>query len=352
MNSLDIDITKKTLIAEYVWIDLNGNLRSKIKIIQRPYFDSFTKIEDYPIWNFDGSSTGQALFATESDVIIRPVRLYKNPLINSSFEAVLVLCECLNKNLSPRGTNTRAKCEETSKQFEKYECLFGIEQEYTILERNGKPYKWTNCSEPGLGPQGPYYCSVGGDRAFGREIADEHMLCCLQAGIHICGTNAEVMPSQWEFQIGTCDMLTVSDDLVVARFFLHKITEKHNCWVSFHPKLFTEWNGSGGHTNFSTKQMRETNGMKYIVEACEKLAKNHTKHIAVYGSDNDKRLTGKHETSDIHTFSWDKQNRNCSIRIPLQVCIDNCGYLEDRRPASNIDPYLVTEIMVTTICSE
>jgi glutamine synthetase len=352
MNSNNIDINEKTMIAEYVWIDLNGNLRSKIKIIQKKNFYSFTKLEDYPIWNFDGSSTGQALSATVSDVIIKPVRLYKNPLINSSFESVLVLCECLNTYLSPHETNSRAKCEETSTQFERYECLFGIEQEYTILERDGKPYKWINSLEPGLGHQGPYYCSVGGDRAFGREIVDEHMLCCLQAGIHICGTNAEVMPSQWEFQIGTCDMLTVSDDLVVARFFLHKITEKYNCCVSFHPKLFTEWNGSGGHTNFSTKQMRETDGMKYITDACEKLARRHTQHIEVYGMDNDKRLTGKHETSDINHFYWGRQNRNCSIRIPLQVCIDNCGYLEDRRPASNMDPYLVTEIMVKTICSE
>jgi glutamine synthetase len=351
MNSNNIDITKGTLIAEYVWPDLNGNLRSKIKIIQKQYFHSFTKVEDFPIWNFDGSSTGQSL-TTVSDVIIRPVRLYKNPLINSDFQSVLVLCECLNKDLSPHETNSRTKCEETSNKFKDYECLFGIEQEYTILERDGKPYKWLNCLEPGLGVQGPYYCSVGGDRAFGREIVDEHMLCCLNAGIHICGTNAEVMPSQWEFQIGTCDMLTVSDDLLVARFFLHKITEKYNCCVSFHPKLFPNWNGSGGHTNFSTKQMREKNGFTYITEACEKLAKTHNEHIAVYGIDNDKRLTGNHETSNIHTFSWDKQNRNCSIRIPLQVCIDNFGYLEDRRPASNMDPYLVTEIIVKTICSE
>ena len=352
MNSNNIDITERTMIAEYVWVDLNGNLRSKIKIIQKSYFYSFTKIEDFPIWNFDGSSTGQALTAAVSDVIIRPVRLYKNPLIKSSFESVLLLCECLNKDLSPHESNSRAKCDETANQFEKYECLFGIEQEYTILERDGKPYKWLNDYDPGLGSQGPYYCSVGGDRAFGREIVDEHMLCCLQAGIHIQGTNAEVMPSQWEFQIGTCDMLTVSDDLLVARFFLHKITEKYNCSVSFYPKLFAGWNGSGGHTNFSTKQMREAGGLTYIVEACEKLSKNHNEHIAVYGIDNDKRLTGKHETSDIHTFSWDKQNRNCSIRIPLQVCIDDCGYLDDRRPASNMDPYLVTEILVKTICSE
>ena len=345
-----MDPGDRNRLVEYVWIDFDGNLRSKIKIIQdRGTSLLFSKIEDYPVWNFDGSSTGQSVNKNTSDVLIRPVRLYNNPFITHS---MIVLCECLNTDMTPHETNTRTKCLETSKEFEQFECLFGIEQEYTILERSGKPYKWISEEEPGMGEQGPYYCSLGGDRAFGREIVDEHMLYCLQAGVHICGTNAEVMPSQWEFQIGTCNMLTVSDDLLVARFLLHKITEKYNCCVSFYPKLFSKWNGSGGHTNFSTKQMREKNGLTHIIDACEKLSKKHTEHIDVYGKDNHKRLTGLHETSSIEHFSWGKQDRNCSVRIPLQVCIDNCGYLEDRRPASNMDPYLVTEIMVRTMCTE
>ena len=381
-------------ILEYVWVDLEGNLRSKIKVENGNNLS--TDLKKYSMWNFDGSSTGQASSGNVSDVIIRPVRLYNNPLLNHP-NTKIVLCECLNADLRPHLTNSRDKCVKTSEEFSQHECLFGIEQEYTILQRDGKPYKWLNTLEPGIGRQGSYYCSVGGDRAFGREIADEHLLACLQAGINICGTNAEVMPSQWEFQIGTCDMLTVSDDLLVARFLLHKITEKYDCCVSFHPKLFADWNGSGGHTNFSTNLMRkrlhtltmseskfirdrtiidiekssdnfkkiymetgvrptagqyEITGMNYIVDACEKLSKKHVEHITVYGIDNDKRLTGKHETSSIKTFSWGKQNRNGSVRIPLQVCIDNQGYLEDRRPAANMDPYLVTEIMVRTICSE
>lgn len=344
-------MTSTKQLLEYVWIDLNGNLRSKIKV--HPFNLSISNVNlfYFPIWNFDGSSTGQALSGDVSDVIIRPVRLYDNPSLNHP-NSKIVLCECLNVDMTPHETNNRAACVKTSEKFAYLKCLFGIEQEYTILQRDGQPYKWLSMSDPGLKDQGPYYCSVGGDRAFGREIADEHLLACLQAGINICGTNAEVMPSQWEFQIGTCNMLTVSDDLIIARFLLQKITEKHNCCVSFYPKLFTDWNGSGGHTNFSTLKMRDPNGIKYIIDACEKLSKKHMEHIKVYGIDNDKRLTGKYETSSIHTFSWGKQNRNCSIRIPLQVCIDNCGYLEDRRPASNMDPYLVTEIMVNTICSD
>ena len=378
-------MTSTKQLLEYVWMDLNGNLRSKIKVHTGNTITN-TEANLCPVWNFDGSSTGQSLSSAISDVIIRPVRIYDNPSLNHSSlgpNSKIVLCECLNTDLTPHETNSRNQCVKTSETFEKFRCLFGIEQEYTILQRNGIPYKWLNMLDPGLGDQGPYYCSVGGDRSFGREIADEHLFACLQAGINIYGTNAEVMPSQWEFQIGTCDMLTVSDDLLVARFLLHKISETHNCSVSFYPKLFEEWNGSGGHTNFSTIQMREgyntkwepiwgqfasgrwgtlppspewktehIPGIKYIIDACGRLSNKHVEHINVYGVDNDKRLTGKHETSSIHTFSWGKQNRNCSVRIPLQVCIDNCGYLEDRRPAANMDPYLVTEIMVRTICSD
>jgi glutamine synthetase len=341
-------ITSKQIL-EYVWIDIEGNLRSKIKVVQSNK-NPVTDVSECPIWNFDGSSTGQSS-GDVSDVILSPVRIYKNPLIDYP-NSLLVLCECLNRDMTPHESNHRPKCANTSDEFESFECLFGIEQEYILFERNKIPHKWQSMNEPGIGGQGPYYCAVGGDRAFGREISEEHLLSCLKAGINICGTNAEVMPSQWEFQIGTCDMLTVSDDLYMARFLLNKISEKYNCVASFHPKPFEKWNGSGGHTNFSTKQMREENGIEHIYEACIKMSKKHIEHINVYGTDNDKRLTGIHETSSINKYTYAPLNRNCSIRIPLQVCNDKCGYLEDRRPSANLNPYLVTEIMVRTICQD
>ena len=184
------------------------------------------------------------------------------------------------------------------------------------------------------------------------RISDKHLIYCLEAGINICGTNAEVAPSQWEFQIGTSDMLTVSDDLIVSRYILNKIAEEYNCYISFEPKPFgPNWNGSGGHTNFSTKEMREkTVGFSFIKDACKKLMNNHEEHIKVYGKNNELRLTGIHETSSINKCSYDIANRNASIRIPLQVSINNCGYLEDRRPASNLNPYLVTSAIVKTVC--
>ena len=332
------------IILEYVWLDANNNTRSKIKII---VLNNMLTLDDCPQWNFDGSSTGQAT-GSKSDIILNPVRLYHNPFYKN-INSYLVLCECLNHDLTPHVTNKRRECKDSFYKFISNECLFGIEQEYVLFDRSGIPYKWLDMTNPGCGVQGPYYCSVGGDRNFGREISNEHLFLCLDAGINICGTNAEVMPSQWEFQIGTCDMLTVSDDLIMARYILHRVSEKYNCYVSFYPKPFSDWNGSGGHTNFSTLQMRSNNGLDYIYNACDKLKEKHNEHIKVYGDDNDKRLTGIHETSSINDFSYGVADRGSSIRIPLNVYNDKSGYIEDRRPASNLDPYVVTNIIVNTI---
>ena len=332
-------------ILEYVWIDGNNNLRSKIKVLT--VTEEKDNLEQYPLWNFDGSSTNQATHI-DSDIILKPERLYNNPFIKGG---ELLLCDCYNKDMTPHISNNRHQCFITSDKYNNFECLFGIEQEYVIFDRNNIPYEWKNESNPGLGDQGPYYCSVGGDRAFGRELSNQYLLYCLEAGINICGTNAEVMASQWEFQIGTVNMLTVSDDLIMARYILNRLSENYGCYVSYHPKPYYEkWNGSGGHTNISTKMMRKPDGIKYIYEACNKLALRHEEHIKVYGVDNEKRLSGKCETSSINEFTFGVANRGSSIRIPLQVFNDGFGYLEDRRPAANLDPYLVTEILMRTIC--
>lgn len=344
---------------EYVWIDGVGELRSKIKILLLgEKYDTFP-LELVPVWNFDGSSTSQSA-GPRSDVLLKPIRLYKNPFFEN-YDAYLVLCECMNTDMTPHQSNHRSKCEITKNEFDNFENWFGIEQEYVIFERSSEgtkngynlPYKWDSHQNPELGGQNPYYCSVGGDRNFGRKISNMHLIYCLEAGISICGTNAEVMASQWEFQIGVCDPLHVSDDLWMARYILHRTTEEFNCWVSFHPKPYTsEWNGSGAHTNYSNKMMREENGYNSILDACIKLKQNHEQHMLSYGKDNQMRLSGTHETSDPNTFTYDVGNRNTSVRIPINVFLDGKGYLEDRRPGSNIDPYIVTELIVRTVCKD
>ena len=338
----------KKLCVEYIWIDAFDNTRSKLKVIELPH-DYVPNLNDYSEWNFDGSSTGQAE-GRDSDVLLKPVSIFENPFITWC-ESYLIMCECYNKDGTIHLTNHRAKCVEISSKCINEECLFGIEQEYILFGRDNLPYKWQGHNNPGCGGQGPYYCGVGGDKAFGRDITLKHLEYCLKAGIKICGTNGEVMASQWEFQIGPLGPIEVSDQLWVARYILQRITEEYECYASFHPKPYKgDWNGSGGHTNFSTKAMREKDGLQVIKQACEKFTNNHQSHMKVYGRFNDERLTGLHETSSMNDFSWGVSDRGCSIRIPLNVNKDNCGYLEDRRPSANLDPYLVTgKIMETVI---
>lgn len=330
------------ICAEYIWIDAFDNLRSKIKVL-----DKIDNNLVFPEWNFDGSSTGQAT-GKKSDIILKPVSHYINPFI-SWCDAYLVLCECYTKDGLPHETNNRIKCIEMYNKCTSSEPLFGIEQEYVIFGRDNLPYKWKNYLDPGCGKQGPYYCGTGGDRSFGREISNKHLELCMKAGLSIGGTNAEVMASQWEYQIGPLNPIEVSDQLWISRYILQRVSEQYDCYISFHPKpLSGDWNGSGGHTNFSTNTMREENGIDEIVKACNKLSKTHYKHIEVYGKHNEERLSGLHETSSLYDFSWGISDRGKSIRIPLNVDKDKKGYLEDRRPASNLDPYLVTEILMNS----
>jgi glutamine synthetase len=339
----------KKICVEYVWIDAFDNTRSKLRVLE---LDKTTKEIKVPNWNFDGSSCGMAT-GFNSDIVLKPVSCYANPFITWC-ESYLVLCETFDKDgITPHTTNHRVKCVETYLKAIDSKPLFGIEQEYLIIDRDGVPYGWKNREEAGAGPQGPYYCGVGGDRVFGRSISNKHLEMCLKAGLKICGTNAEVMASQWEYQIGPVNPIEVSDQLWISRYILARVCEEYDCNVTFHPKPYTgDFNGSGGHTNFSTELMRESNGLTEIKAACEKLSHKHQAHMAVYGQNNHMRLTGLHETSSIYDFSWGVSDRGRSIRIPLNVATDGCGYLEDRRPAANLNPYLVTEIMLRTICLE
>lgn len=204
-------------------------------------------------------------------------------------------------------------------------------------------------------PQGPYYCGVGANRVYGRAIVEAHYRACMYAGVKIAGSNAEVMPSQWEYQVGPCEGITMGDHLWISRYILSRVAEEFDVVVSFDPKPIPgDWNGAGCHTNISTQAMREAGGMAHIVKAIERMGLKHKEHIAEYdpscGKDNARRLTGLHETASIHDFSYGVANRGASIRIPRQCEKDGCGYFEDRRPASNCDPYTVTARIVKSIC--
>jgi len=323
---------------EYLWLDgcTPTQIRYKTKVVKEPLnvpewgFD--------PIWGFDGSSTEQA-DGNSSDCVLKPVKKYPNPLEANS---TIVLCEVYNVDDTPHVSNTRSKLLNTVLNEDKE--WVGFEQEYTLFD-NGWPLGWPKDDEPA--PQGDYYCG----RNMGENISREHLNACIDAGLSICGTNAEVMLGQWEYQIGAGRAVDMSDDLWVARWLLERICEKHGLSVSLHPKpIEGDWNGAGCHTNFSTKEMRQDGGYDKIIEACERLSKNPQEHIDAYGIDNDKRLTGLHETCDINTFRYGVSDRGASIRIPWQVEKNGKGYLEDRRPASNCDPYVVSQKLIQTIC--
>jgi len=326
--------------AEYVWIDANGGVRSKTTTLSKPVTD----ISQLRIWDFDGSSTGQAP-GGNSDVYLRPAAIFKDPFRGG--DNILVLAETYNNDGTPNATNYRSSCNKIMELAKETKPWFGLEQEYTLFDVDGQPLGWPKGGFPG--PQGPYYCGVGAGKVFARDLIEAHYRACLYAGINISGINAEVMPSQWEFQVGPCEGIQMGDHLWMARFLLTRVAEQFNVVVSFHPKpLKGDWNGAGCHTNFSTKEMREPGGIKAIEAAIEKLSKKHAEHIAVYGDDNELRLSGQHETAHISSFSSGVANRGASIRIPRHVAEQGFGYLEDRRPASNIDPYRVTGIVVNT----
>jgi glutamine synthetase len=341
-------MTEQYSILEYVWIDGFNNLRSKTKIMHQIF-----ALNEVPIWNFDGSSTGQAE-GHKSDVILGPVRMFKDPFRKHQ-NNFIIMCETLNVDNTPHTTNYRAKCIQYANDKNNNNSLFGFEQEYFIYKADiSSPLGWINEDRPHNIHQkcGPFYCGNGADKSYGRNIVEEHVKNCLYAGIKICGINQEVTPSQWEYQIGVVDAFEGGDHLWISRFILNKTAELHNATIVYNPKPMENWNGSGCHTNFSTQQMREKGGMKYIIEACDKLSKVQDKHLEAYGGEeNKKRLTGIHETASYKKFTYGVSDRGASVRIPLNVATDGFGYLEDRRPSSNIDPYRVITVLLDTICS-
>ncbi|EMI15494.1 glutamine synthetase II [Rhodopirellula maiorica SM1] len=328
---------------EYIWLDgyqPTQSLRSKTKIV-----DDFSgKVEDAEQWSFDGSSTEQAPGGS-SDCLLKPVYVCPDPArLGTGF---LVMCEVLDHEGNPHRTNGRATIDDNDDDF-----WFGFEQEYTIWNPDtNKPVGFPVEGFPG--PQGPYYCSVGHGKAVGREIVEEHLELCLAAGLNVEGINAEVMMGQWEFQIFAKGAALAGDQIWVARYLLERTAEKYDMSINWHCKpVQGDWNGSGMHANFSNTLLR-TCGSKDVYDAvCQAFEPRIKSHIDVYGADNDQRLTGLHETQSIDKFSYGVSDRGASIRIPIVTVQKGWkGYLEDRRPASNADPYMVASAIITTVKS-
>lgn len=340
----------------YIWIDgaePTQTLRSKTKIVK--YNGKPLTPKELPKWNFDGSSTNQAS-GHDSDLALVPVCVVTDPIAGEG--NFLAMCEVMNPDGTPHASNKRARLVEVMEHGGKdSDPWMGFEQEYTLF-RGQQPLGWPERGYPA--PQGPFYCGVGSDEVFGRYLVDAHAQACIDAGLMIYGINAEVMPGQWEFQIGyrdiegeKADPITVCDHLWLARWLLYRLGEDFDVNARLHPKpVKGDWNGAGNHTNFSTRETRDPKtGMDAIHKAIKALEARHEDHIAVYGADLELRLTGKHETASIHQFIAGVGHRGASIRIPRPVAEKGYGYLEDRRPGANANPYEVAAILVETICN-
>lgn len=332
------------ICLEYVWLDGKNTIRSKVKIINgSPDSNRKLTISDVPVWNYDGSSTYQA-FTESSEVSLYPVKLYPDPFSKSNNQkSYMVLCKTSDPLCSVK------IAEEIFNETQENRPMFGLEQEFFIIDQEtDKPLGWPISGEPKA--QGDYYCSVGAGCAFGRDYLEECIQMIIGMGIPITGMNYEVAPGQAEIQV--CDTgIDAAHGLIMTRYVLARVGERYGYSIDYRPKpIEGNWNGSGCHVNFSTSSIREDGGWEKIQECMGYLSRNHTLDINLYGKDNEKRLTGKHETSSMTAFTWGVANRAASVRIPTTTEKDKKGYFEDRRPAANIDPYLVTANIYKVCC--
>ncbi|MBT3462416.1 MAG: glutamine synthetase [Gammaproteobacteria bacterium] len=325
---------------EYIWLDgyePTQSLRSKTMVRS----DFSGKLEDCPMWVFDGSSTEQAEGGS-SDCLLKPVAIIPDPDRNNGY---LVMTEVLNPDGSPHISNGRATIDDDDSDF-----WFGFEQEYFLWDTDTDlPPGFPRGGFPG--PQGPYYCSVGASNTFGRDFVEEHLDICLEAGLNVEGINAEVATGQWEFQIFAKGAHDAGDQIWLARYLLERTGEKYGYAINYHPKPLgdSDWNGSGMHANFSNAAMRDLGDEAVFTKICENFGRHIERHMSVYGAHNDQRLTGKHETQSIDQFSYGVSDRGASIRIPVSTVVDGWkGRLEDRRTASNADPYKVAAAIIKT----
>merc|ERR1719160_1562706 len=208
--------------CEYIWFDgkeaigekgtMFNEMRSKTKVLQKPV-PAGSDPPKYPMWSFDASSPD-------------PIR---------GGDHVLVMCEVLQPDGTPHPTNTRRPLADflaANPNVVAEKPMYGFEQEYTMMGKDG--------------------------RVYGRELAEAHLDACIKAGFGISGINAEVMPGQWEYQIGPVGPLEMGDETMVSRWLLHRLGEDMGIVSTFEPKpMKGDWNGTGAHTNFSTESMRK-----------------------------------------------------------------------------------------------
>jgi glutamine synthetase len=358
MISRNITTNSNKIGVEYLWTGTDNTFSvNNLNITKKRFYTKVKTIElkntyapikltlaDIPIWSFDGSSTGHIVPTSSNantEVILSPVKLYDHPFPTESIK-YLVLCDTYDINSVPNKFSTRANVINTFLTNSNLIPWYGLEQEYVFMNAlNDGIYGW-DMTNPALWPQqNDHYCGLSIYCKKLRPIVEDHYNRCLKIGINISGFNAEVMPSQWEFQIGPSVGIDAADDLVTARYILERLAESNDLYINYHPKPLPNYNGSGCHHNFSTTQTRQLNAdtcRAFYSLLFEKFNAKHEETMKYYGANNTLRLTGIHETSNMTNFTYDIGTRHTSIRVP----VNTYTYFEDRRPAASIDPYIST----------
>lgn len=348
------------MICDYLWVGGSGELRFKQRVIQiletEKFEFLFSNSKKIPQWNYDGSSTDQASSEGNTEVILNPVFCCVNPLMKDVENAYIVLCDTYDTDGNPLPSNSRYNAKKIFKErYMEFKPRFGLELEYFFKKgQHIMPFIQDKNEDV---KNNIYYCGTNirsplmENIAVQRKIVEEHLIACLKTNIRIGGTNQEVSPNQWEYQIGICYGITAGDHFYVSRYLLERIAEKYGYSICYHPKPDTNINGSGCHTNYSDEFTMGENGIEEIYKRMDKLSKKHEEHIMAYGDESNRaRLTGIHETSSYDRFSYGVGTRNTSVRIPTQCAKDGRGYFEDRRPPANMDPYKVTSLIYKTCC--
>lgn len=316
---------EKLFQATYVWMSRGGVFRYKIYTLSSLNADGdFDNPDLYPTGTFDGSSTGDAEVGS-SDLRIKPCAVYRDV----DGVGVFVLCD-IDTAETPRANLLTLI--ENRKVFGAESCWFGFEQEYFLL-----PFE-SESEQDAF-----HYCSPTSE-----TIPQHHYNECRQMGVHITGWNCEVAPNQYEFQVCAAGV-SAADDLIMARWVLLRVCQEHDKGLLLVPKPIPVYNGSGLHTNFSTPQMRTSpGGWSTMLKSVGLLRDRHNEHMEVYGDGNEERLSGMYETSAFDTFSWGIGSRDTSVRLQKVMKGEDKGFIEDRRPASNANPYVVCYALVNT----
>lgn len=319
------------VVYEYIWLGGNSEFRSKVKVSD----------SEPTIWNYDGSSTNQAS-TVDSEVLLVPVKTVKSPFKSD----YLVLCETRLPSGKPHPTNTRQLANEIFKN-DKNDSMFGIEHEFFALHANNKPI---HVQDPDGSDKSDFYCGVGHGKSYGRPYLEEVFESCLTAGLNVTGYNMEVAAGQMEIQV-CAKGIDAADQSMLLKYIIHRVAEKYKYIITFDAKpRFTvdcNLNGSGCHVNFSTKRMRQEECYDHIMDFINNLQNGHEETMKLYGDDNKKRLSGTHETSEFNKFTFGVGNRCASIRIPNETFKNKRGYIEDRRPSSSADMYIVTSHLLS-----